>query len=121
MSGESDRQTMADLKALEQAVEALEPSALAEFRRWFAAFDAAAWDRQLEDDTTAGKLDAFWRKRKTTTEISFTAWLRPLRSSLARIARTQPRPGLRSCRPPHGCLEGIHTCFAALAMHGRSD
>jgi hypothetical protein len=57
MSGESDRQTMADLKALEQAVEALEPSALAEFRRWFAAFDAAAWDHQLEDDTPAGKLD----------------------------------------------------------------
>jgi hypothetical protein len=31
---------------------------LAEFRRWFAEFDAAAWDRQLEADATAGKLDA---------------------------------------------------------------
>jgi hypothetical protein len=58
MSGESNRQTMADMKSLEQAVEALAPSDLAEFRRWFAEFDAAAWDRQLEADATAGKLDA---------------------------------------------------------------
>ena len=49
---------MPELKALEEAVEALDPSALAEFRRWFAEFGAAAWDRQLEADLTAGKLDA---------------------------------------------------------------
>jgi len=49
---------MPALKALEEAVEALEPSALAEFRRWFAEFDAAAWDRQLEADLTSGTLDA---------------------------------------------------------------
>jgi hypothetical protein len=49
---------MADVNSLEKAVEALDPSALAEFRRWFAEFDAAAWDRQLEADATAGKLDA---------------------------------------------------------------
>jgi hypothetical protein len=49
---------MADVKSLEQAVEALDPLDLAEFRRWFAEFDAAAWDRQLEADATAGKLDA---------------------------------------------------------------
>ena len=58
MSGESNRQTMADVKSLEQAVEALDPSALAEFRRWFEEFDAAALDHQLEADATAGKLDA---------------------------------------------------------------
>jgi hypothetical protein len=49
---------MADVKSLEKAVEALDPSALAEFRRWFAEFDAAAWDRQLEADAASGKLDA---------------------------------------------------------------
>jgi hypothetical protein len=49
---------MPELKALEEAVAALDPTALAEFRRWFAEFDAAAWDRQLEADHTAGKLDA---------------------------------------------------------------
>jgi hypothetical protein len=49
---------MADVKSLEQAVEALDPAALAEFRSWFAEFDSAVWDRQLEADATAGKLDA---------------------------------------------------------------
>ena len=49
---------MPELKALEEAVAALDPSVLAEFRRWFAEFDAAAWDRQLEADLTSGTLDA---------------------------------------------------------------
>jgi len=49
---------MPDVKALAEAVQALPPSALAEFRRWFVDFDAAAWDRQLEADASAGKLDA---------------------------------------------------------------
>lgn len=48
---------MRDVKALEEAVEALPPSALAEFRRWFTEFDAAAWNRQLEEDASSGKLD----------------------------------------------------------------
>ena len=49
---------MPDVKALEEAVQALPPSALAEFRRWFAEFDSAAWDLQLEADVFAGKLDS---------------------------------------------------------------
>jgi predicted esterase len=49
---------MPELKALEEAVAALDPTALAEFRRWFAEFDAVSWDRQLEADLSAGKLDA---------------------------------------------------------------
>jgi hypothetical protein len=49
---------MADVKSLKQAVEALDPSELAEFRRWFAEFDAAAWGGQLEADAASGKLDA---------------------------------------------------------------
>ena len=49
---------MPDVKALEAAVEALPPSDLAEFRRWFTDFDFAAWDRQIETDASAGKLDA---------------------------------------------------------------
>ena len=58
MSDESDRQTMADVKSLEQAVEARHPSDLAGFRRRFADFHAAAWDHQLEADATAAKLEA---------------------------------------------------------------
>lgn len=49
---------MTNVKALEDAVRALPPEALAEFRRWFVAFDGAAWDEQLEADAAAGKLDA---------------------------------------------------------------
>ena len=49
---------MPDIKALEAAVQALPPSALAEFRRWFTDFDSAVWDRQLEADASAGRLDA---------------------------------------------------------------
>ena len=48
---------MGNVKSIENAVEALPPSELAEFRRWFAAFDAAAWDEQIEQDAVAGKLD----------------------------------------------------------------
>ena len=35
------------------------PPSSAELRRWFAEFDAPAWDLQLEHDATAGKLDHF--------------------------------------------------------------
>lgn len=49
---------MPDVKAIEEAVQALPPSALAEFRQWFAEFDSAAWDRQIEADAGSGKLDA---------------------------------------------------------------
>ena len=48
---------MGNIKSIEKAIEALPPAELAEFRRWFAEFDAAAWDRQLEQDAAAGKLD----------------------------------------------------------------
>jgi hypothetical protein len=48
---------MGNAKSIEKAVEALPPSELAEFRRWFAEFDAAAWDTQIEQDAAAGKLD----------------------------------------------------------------
>ena len=49
---------MTTVEMLEQNVAKLQPSELAEFRRWFAEFDAAAWDAQIEADAQAGKLDA---------------------------------------------------------------
>jgi hypothetical protein len=48
---------MRNLKAIEDAVESLRPSELAEFRHWFFEFDAGAWDQQIEQDAAAGKLD----------------------------------------------------------------
>jgi hypothetical protein len=49
---------MGDVKSIERAVELLPPSELAEFRHWFAEFDAAAWDEQIEQDAISGKLEA---------------------------------------------------------------
>ena len=43
---------------IEQAVAQLPTSDLARFRRWFAEFDADAWDAQIEADAMAGKFDA---------------------------------------------------------------
>jgi hypothetical protein len=48
---------MSKVQNLERLVNELTPAELADFRRWFADFDAAAWDRQFEADVTAGKLD----------------------------------------------------------------
>lgn len=39
-------------------VQELSPKELGRFRKWFAAFDGEAWDRQFEADVKAGKLDA---------------------------------------------------------------
>ena len=49
---------MSAVKALENAVKALPPQDLAEFRRWFAEFDLAAWDEKIESDLSSGRLDA---------------------------------------------------------------
>ena len=48
---------MGRIENLEEQIRALSPEEFARFREWFAQFDAEAWDRQLEDDVKAGKLD----------------------------------------------------------------
>jgi hypothetical protein len=50
---------MSNVHEIEQAIRALGPEDLASLRDWFAAFDAEAWDRQLEQDVAAGRLDRF--------------------------------------------------------------
>ena len=49
---------MTKIEKLEREVSDLTPQELAQFREWFATFDAAAWDEQLEADAKAGKLDS---------------------------------------------------------------
>jgi len=44
------------------AVKRLPKKDLARFRKWFVEYDATAWDKQLESDVAAGKLDAFARE-----------------------------------------------------------
>jgi hypothetical protein len=53
---------MSKIEELEQKVKALSPDELAQFRDWFLEFDWVAWDRQLERDVRAGKLDALAEK-----------------------------------------------------------
>lgn len=53
---------MSIVETLERQVEQLDPKELAEFRDWFLEFEADAWDRQIEQDAKAGKLDALARK-----------------------------------------------------------
>ena len=48
---------MGKIEHIEQEIASLSPEELAVFRRWYAAFDADAWDRQIEADAKAGKLD----------------------------------------------------------------
>lgn len=48
---------MGAVEKLELLIKSLSPEELAQFREWFAEFDAQVWDRQIEADTTAGKLD----------------------------------------------------------------
>lgn len=49
---------MSRVERIEHDVEGLSERELAEFRAWFAEFDWAVWDAQLERDVAAGKLDA---------------------------------------------------------------
>jgi hypothetical protein len=48
---------MSELKDLKQTIRKLPPVKLAKLRTWFVEFDHLMWDRQIEADAKAGKLD----------------------------------------------------------------
>ncbi len=48
---------MTKVEKLEREIATLSDKELNEFRRWYAEFDAAAWDRQIEADVESGALD----------------------------------------------------------------
>jgi len=50
---------MTRVESLEREVKKLSPEELAAFRAWFIEHDWQAWDRQLEEDVLAGRLDRF--------------------------------------------------------------
>ncbi len=50
------------LTEIKQAVSELSDQDLANFRTWFAEFDAQEWDRKFEEDVTKGKLDTLAEK-----------------------------------------------------------
>jgi len=45
------------IEDIENAVAKLAPDELAKFRAWFATFDAERFDRKIERDIKAGRLD----------------------------------------------------------------
>lgn len=49
---------MTTVAEISGAVRRLPKRELARFRKWFAEYDAAVWDEQLERDVAAGRLDA---------------------------------------------------------------
>ena len=49
---------MTGVKEIESAVAQLSADELASFRAWFATFDASLWDAELDDDVSAGRLEA---------------------------------------------------------------
>lgn len=48
---------MRKLEEIEDQIRNLSGTDLAEFRKWYAEFDAQAWDVQFEADVKSGKLD----------------------------------------------------------------
>jgi len=48
---------MTKLEKIEDEIRSLDAAELEAFRRWFAAFDAAAWDDRFARDVTLGRLD----------------------------------------------------------------
>ena len=57
ISGRRTISNMGAVEKLELLIKSLSPEELAKFREWFADFDAQIWDRQIQSDAAAGKLD----------------------------------------------------------------
>ena len=55
---------MTKLEKIEQDIASLSASEVAKLAEWFAEFHAELWDRQIEDDAKAGKLDELVTKAK---------------------------------------------------------
>jgi hypothetical protein len=53
---------MTKLEQIEKSVAALAPEELKAFTAWFEEFQADLWDRQMEADAKAGKLDKLAEK-----------------------------------------------------------
>ena len=48
---------MSTVPEIQEAIRHLAPEDLAEFRAWFADFEAHVWDSKFEQDATAGRLE----------------------------------------------------------------
>jgi hypothetical protein len=48
---------MSSVREIETAICKLSRHELSAFRAWFSEYDAAVWDKQIEEDAAAGHLD----------------------------------------------------------------
>ena len=71
---------MSDVEQIERQIQSLDDQAFARLRQWFIEYDHARWDRQIEADSAAGKLDfladealAEHRAGKDPTSVNYTA------------------------------------------------
>ena len=55
---------MTKLEVIEEQIKALSPRELAELREWLLEHDWAEWDRQIERDSAAGKLEKLFEKAR---------------------------------------------------------
>ena len=53
---------MTPVQRLEQEIKELNSRELASLRKWFQEYDAPEWDKQIEEDALAGKLDKLAEK-----------------------------------------------------------
>jgi len=60
---------MSKVQQLELAVKELNAEERAEFRDWYAEYEEEMWDRQIEDDVAAGKLDWLLREAKAASKM----------------------------------------------------
>lgn len=111
---------MSTVQEIEQAIRGLEPKDLAALREWFAAFDAEAWDRQLEQDAATGRLDkladdALPEKR---TEVDPATGIPPVETWLDRLVFD------RAAHPSERVVKGTRLEAEALVAElaaGRSE
>jgi hypothetical protein len=88
---------MTTIQNLEKQVKQLSAEELREFRAWFFAWDADDWDRQIERDAEAGKLDAL--AADALAEYKFEALcFKQLLAVLPRPAEVSARAGALQLR-----------------------
>lgn len=57
-----------DVKEIESAIAKLPPAKVAELAEWFEEFYAQIWDKQLEQDLKAGRLDSLLKQAEEDHE-----------------------------------------------------
>lgn len=63
---------MTKVEKLEREIQKLSRTELAAFREWFREYDFREWDRQIEEDVRAGKLDELAEEALTSHKAGKT-------------------------------------------------